>query len=323
MQPQVFISHTDRAPADADFTNLVIQKFKQEGIAYWLDREHPFDFASQPSSDGPSPANPLFFHLCEAIADSDLLLFILSAASVQREYCRLEFDPRVLLGPAAQVMAGKSALIVKLDDLKFSEIEIVLTGLCGESHVIDMTAQTFESFWQTFMEVYQQTVIRPKDETWRQHLSFQPPREPDPVTADERDSLQAEGRNLLAIALTRMAENKLEEAGELLADAYQAFDRAGDARSAADVLYSTFTVYLRMGLENFAGEHEVVTIGSIVIKDTRKMALEDIRYAMKCLRGCIDELSALGEESLSLEMEKRFDDALRLLAENGIVRVAG
>jgi hypothetical protein len=261
--------------------------------------------------------------LCEAIADSDVLLFILSAASVQREFCRLEFDPRVLMGPGAQVMAGKHALIVKLDDLKFSEVEFVLASLCGESSTIDTTPQSFEEFWQAFTLMYEKTPVSLKDETWRQHSSFQPQRTPDPLSEDERASRQAEGRNLHEAALIRIAEGNLEWADELLADSYQAFRAAEDARGIADVLFSTFVVNLRMGLEDFGKEHEIVTLGSVVIKDTEQTALNEIRYAMQCLRGCIEELSALGEANLALEMEKRFDAAVRLLGEYGIVRVPG
>lgn len=316
--PLVFISHTDRSNADKKFTDSVVRRFKKEGIAYWIDREHPFDFDTNSNSDGPSPNNPLFFHLCEAIADSDLLLFILSAASVQREFCRLEFDPRILFGPGKQIMEGKSVLIVKLDKLEFNEIELVLTSLCDDSNVVDMESTTSREFWQIFTAAYKKVNPAPKDNSWRQHAIFQPEEEPVPLSEDELASLQAEGHKLLAKALTKIDEKNFEWAEELLADAYQALHRTEDKRGVIDVLYQTFIVDLRIGLDIFVLPQEVETIGSIVIKDTKQMALDNIRYAMKCLRACIDESAKLGDKDLSLEMEKRYDEAVTQLREYGI-----
>jgi hypothetical protein len=92
-----FISHTDRAAADKEFTSRLVTALKDAAIPYWIDRERPLSPQDEaPATAGPVPENPVFMRLCEAIERSGLLLFVFSATSISREFVRLEFDPRVL-----------------------------------------------------------------------------------------------------------------------------------------------------------------------------------------------------------------------------------
>ena len=150
MKPKVFISHTDRVPEDKAFTDLVVQCLKDNGIPYWIDREHPLPETKTGGAAGPAPENPLFHRLCGVIADCDVLLFIVSRTSVSREFVRLEFDPRVLYGLASHIIENEAAVMALLNTPDSVEITTVLATLCGRNNVINMKGKPFDSFWEYF-----------------------------------------------------------------------------------------------------------------------------------------------------------------------------
>lgn len=321
---RVFISHTDKIRLDKSFTGQLVERFKREGINYWIDREHPFELTAQPGGDGPSPANPLFFHLCEAIASCDMFLFILSSESVDREFCRLEFDPRMLYGPAAAIMKGKSAMLVKLNDTGLYEMETVLTSLFGQE-VFDMRQHDFEDFWDTFMEKYGQVKQAAPDDSWRRNPVFQvqPPEDDSAKELPGKDPREyiEEGRIHLRRGLDLVAEKKYAAAYDDLADAYESFEKAHDPEGIAASLHALYLQGIGQGLEIYTAPREVNRIGTMIIRDTHRMALDQVRYAMKCLRGCILELEKTEEPGKALEMEAEFSQALARLHTFGIEMV--
>lgn len=94
---RIFLSHTDREEVDQKATTAIAVELRRVGIDVWLDREHPAPEATpQQQAAGPTPDNPLFAHLMEAVRAADAVVYVGSPASIEREYVRLEFDPRVL-----------------------------------------------------------------------------------------------------------------------------------------------------------------------------------------------------------------------------------
>lgn len=95
--PRVFISHTDRGEADRRATTALAVELRRVGLDLWLDREHAAPAATaEQQAAGPTPENPLFAHIVTALAECDAVLYVASPTSFEREYVRLEFDPRVL-----------------------------------------------------------------------------------------------------------------------------------------------------------------------------------------------------------------------------------
>jgi len=94
--PRVFISHTDRDETQSRATTALVVELRRVGLEIWIDREHPIETSSKGDAAGPTPDNPLFHHILDALTSCDGLLFVISPKSFEREYVRLEFDPRVL-----------------------------------------------------------------------------------------------------------------------------------------------------------------------------------------------------------------------------------
>jgi hypothetical protein len=95
--PRIFISHTDSDELQRRMTTAVSVELRRIGIDVWIDRDHrPPHTTLEQEAAGPTPQNPLFNHIVDAMSHSDALLFVVSPASFEREYVRLEFDPRVL-----------------------------------------------------------------------------------------------------------------------------------------------------------------------------------------------------------------------------------
>lgn len=95
--PRIFLSYTHRAEIDQKAATAFLVEFRRAGLDVWIDREHtPPPATEEEISAGPTPENPLFAHIVSALADCDAVLYIASPTSLQREYVRLEHDPRVL-----------------------------------------------------------------------------------------------------------------------------------------------------------------------------------------------------------------------------------
>jgi hypothetical protein len=93
----VFLSHTDREEGDRRATTAILVELRRVGLGVWIDREHPAP-DSQPGDEaaGPTPENPLFQHIVSALSACHAVVFVTSPTSLEREYVRLEFDPRIL-----------------------------------------------------------------------------------------------------------------------------------------------------------------------------------------------------------------------------------
>jgi hypothetical protein len=99
MAPQkiVFLSHTDRGEVDQKLTTALAVELRRVGIDVWLDREHSAPEATaEQQAAGPTPENPLFAHIVSALSKCSAVIYVASPTSFEREYVRLEFDPRVL-----------------------------------------------------------------------------------------------------------------------------------------------------------------------------------------------------------------------------------
>jgi hypothetical protein len=93
----IFLSHTDREELDRRVTTAILVELRRVGLEVWIDREHePPDASPEEMAAGPTPTNPLFRHIVSALSECDAVLFVTSPTSLDREYVRLEFDPRVL-----------------------------------------------------------------------------------------------------------------------------------------------------------------------------------------------------------------------------------
>jgi len=55
----VFISHTDRAVEDEQFTTRLVEALRADGIPYWIDREHPLGSEDEVPSGGPGTVSGL------------------------------------------------------------------------------------------------------------------------------------------------------------------------------------------------------------------------------------------------------------------------
>lgn len=99
MKPKVFISHTDKTKLDQDATTAVLVELRRFGIDVWIDRERP-----PPKTDpsdmekGPVPDNPWFQHMTNAWSQMDAIIYLVSNAWMEREYCEFEYDPRIMYG---------------------------------------------------------------------------------------------------------------------------------------------------------------------------------------------------------------------------------
>lgn len=94
---KIFLSHTDRGESDKKATTAFLVELRRVGLDVWIDRENPAPEATQEQQDaGATPENPLFNHIVSALKECDAVLFVCSEASFNREYVRLEFDPRIL-----------------------------------------------------------------------------------------------------------------------------------------------------------------------------------------------------------------------------------
>jgi hypothetical protein len=318
MKPKVFISHTDRVPEDKAFTDLIVRKFREAGIPYWIDREHPLQAKTKEGAVGPSPENPLFHHLCDAIASCDVLLFVVSRKSVSREFVRLEFDPRVLYGPAAQIMENETAVMALLNNPGAVEITTVLAILCGENNVIDVEGKLFDSFWEHFEQIYSRAQVLPKHDSWREQSKFMrrpPSQKPGKL---ERREFAKEGEELFQRALERVAEGIFDHAEELLADAYQAFRKACDPLAIGHVLYQTFKVHLHLGLEILLRDREIYELSDMVIRDSYVLGLQDIAYALDCLKGSVEHFAKAGDIKLASEMARQLSQTEEALKDAGI-----
>jgi hypothetical protein len=323
VKPKVFISHTDQASLDKRFTDRVVREFKKHEIPYWIDREHPFSVKSKRGRKGPAPENPLFGHLCESIAECDLLLFILSRKSVRREFCRLEFDPRVLYGPAAHILKNRTAIMVALNNLGAAEITLVLGILCGRSNVIDMSGKSFSHFWRRFRDAYRNATVVEKDDGWRRDPKFQKPKAPRKPTSQKRRRLAMKGKRLFKQALEKAAEGRLDFARELLGDAYNSLHEAGDVATVAQVLHETFLVELRLALGVLTHKRVVHKLGDIVVRDSHIEAFEDIRYALECLEGSMKAFAAAGQTDRAIETVKLIRRTEGALKSMGIDDIKG
>ena len=97
MAPRIFLSHTDRTALDREATTAILVELRRFGIEVWIDRENPPPPSTpEQEAEGPTPANPLFNHIVDALAASDAVLYVMSQSSFSSEYVRLEFDPRVI-----------------------------------------------------------------------------------------------------------------------------------------------------------------------------------------------------------------------------------
>lgn len=95
--PKIFISHTDTVEVQRRATTAIVVELRRLGLDVWVDRENPPPPASaEQQAAGPTPDNPLFQHILEALMSSDALLYVISQESFEREYVRFEFDPRML-----------------------------------------------------------------------------------------------------------------------------------------------------------------------------------------------------------------------------------
>jgi hypothetical protein len=95
--PKVFLSHTDRGEIDRQATTALAVELRRVGIDVWLDRENPAPEATpEQQAAGPIPENPLFGHIVSALSLCSAVIYVASPASFDREYVRLEFDPRLL-----------------------------------------------------------------------------------------------------------------------------------------------------------------------------------------------------------------------------------
>lgn len=318
MKPKVFISHTDRVPEDKAFTDQVVQHLKDNGIPYWIDREHHLPETMTDGAAGPAPENPLFHRLCEAIAGCDVLLFIVSRTSISREFVRLEFDPRVLYGPAAHILENETAVMALLNTPDSMEIVTVLTMLCGPNNVIDMEGKPFDSFWERFEQFYRNAGVLTKDNTWRQRSNFVPrplPKKPD---KDERNELARQGEALFEQALACIAEGRWDHAEELLDDAYQAFRIADDPRAIAQVLYQSYKVHLHLGLEILKQDRQIKEMDGLVIRDSHVLGLQDVVHALKCLEGSIAHFAKAGDQASAIKMATIVQETEEALKDAGI-----
>jgi len=314
---RVFISHTDRVPEDKAFTDELIQRFKKAGIPYWVDREHPIRLKNS-SATGPAPGNPLFRHLCKAIAGCDVLVFIVSRTSVGRQFVRLEFDPRVLFGPAGHIMKARTGLMALLGNPETPEIVIVLGSLCGNRSIINLEDRSFDHFWRRFRRVYKRAKVLPKDDSWKKLQNFQAQPRPRKLTTPQKRQAAQQGHLLFQQALDRVAKGELDLAEELLADAYQAFLQADEFLAMAQVLYETFKVGLQIGMNILRQKRRILKIGSFVARDTRRVGLECIASALRSLTGSIEYSAKAGNQSMSFAMVKLMEETERQLKDAGL-----
>ena len=95
--PRVFLSHTDRGEEDQKATTALAVELRRVGLDVWLDREHAAPVSTpEQQAAGPTLENPLFAHIVSALSECDAVLYVASPTSFEREYVRLEFDPRVI-----------------------------------------------------------------------------------------------------------------------------------------------------------------------------------------------------------------------------------
>jgi hypothetical protein len=94
--PRVFISHTDSDETQRRATTAIVIELRRVGLDVWVDRENPPPTGPEDYAVGPIPENPLFHYILDALTSSDALIYVISPKSFDREYVRLEFDPRML-----------------------------------------------------------------------------------------------------------------------------------------------------------------------------------------------------------------------------------
>jgi hypothetical protein len=112
---KVFVSHTDSDETQRRATTAIIVELRRLGLNVWVDRENPPPTtSSEQAAAGPTSDNPLFHHILDALISCDALLYVVSGESFEREYVRLELDPRVLYQKFAQTHPD-----IALDDLPF------------------------------------------------------------------------------------------------------------------------------------------------------------------------------------------------------------
>jgi hypothetical protein len=94
---RVFISYTHRGEIDMKAATALIVELRRVGLDVWIDREHqPPDATREQQQAGPTPRNPLFQYLKDAISESFAVIYVISPSSFQSEYEPFEFDPRIL-----------------------------------------------------------------------------------------------------------------------------------------------------------------------------------------------------------------------------------
>jgi hypothetical protein len=152
--PKIFVSHTDVDEVQRRATTGIMVELRRAGFQVWLDREQGPPTSTTAQRDaGPTPENPLFHHILDALVTSDAVLFVISRISFEREYVRLEFDPRVLhqkfeaahpnlpserlpfFLALVEPLPGSSALWHGLVDTSFAGRVLNLTG-AGETPLI-------------------------------------------------------------------------------------------------------------------------------------------------------------------------------------------
>lgn len=303
----IFISHTDRAEADRRFTTRLIEALRDRQIPYWVDREHPLEPEDAVAADlGPGPENPVFMRLCEAIAQAELLLYILSPKSISREFVRLEFDPRVILGPGAGVATAVIALS-PYDEIA-PELAVVL-GAIAEPRVWEPQSLAFDVFIDELEAYWRSLPPAPPRSDWRRQSNFQARDPPPPPSQAERRRDAAEGRKHLRRGLELIRARDLDRAEESIADAYMALHSAGDARGTVEALYATFEVGFLLGIRALHTEPEAPLFDGL--PGNRLQAQRLIGHALEALEEAARQADALGEHAIGATMRRRLESIAR------------